>query len=540
MLSLVLLGSLFIAWLARKRSKSVRYGFRGHVQTKLWEHTSEYAGILAVVLLLYHVLLLFVNWGWQFVTIDKLVHLETFLSNFQAFVVGSLKLSWERTLLILLIVYILGLFRVRIVESGAVSKNVSRLRKGLRLVNKAAILLCAFTILGQDAGRPATTLQVRLRSTRREYGVLRSEIKDALSTRVGLAIDRRIFDRFPVAYRQMPVLVSRRDDANAKLRQLYGEFRSTYSVRDNSAEVVMRRDDARQSANTRAQGAVTDAPAAPADENAQPDTSYQRIETARDVVQEYNSRLRTQLGELAGSPAGRDILTHFHKLITSKLPLNIARLIAVAHPEIIPALEVLSETVDDSIKFKIEEAVNRLTKNAADGPADLARHIDASAERIGEAARINVTPRQTDAAINQARRLQAEVDSATQATAELKATTQRLEHDKFGRSTFVSARRGTVGGSGVPESEDIAILQKGLDSGWVVTRNTDSGKIFVHAESSGGMLRDLKYLIQESPDGERWTIHTPSQGSDGTSRYGRTVGEIAKPPEVSVGLCTCQ
>ena len=180
MLSFVLLGSIYVAWLARRRSKVVRYGLSGHVKAKFWAHTFEYASILAAVLLLYHALLLFADWGWQFATVDKLVRLESSLNAFQAFVTGTLKLSWQRTLFLLLIIYVLGLFQVRLVESGVVSKNFKSLRKGLKLLNKAAILLCAFTILGQDAGRPATTLQVRLRTTRHEYGVLRAEVEDAL------------------------------------------------------------------------------------------------------------------------------------------------------------------------------------------------------------------------------------------------------------------------------------------------------------------------------------------------------------------------
>ena len=259
MLSLVLLGAIYIAWVARKRSKLTRYGLTGHVQTKVWEHTFEYASILAAVLLLYHALLVFVQWGWQFVSVGKLVRLEGFLNSFQTFVTGTLKLSWERTLLLFLIIYVLGLLNVRLVESGAVSKSFKRFRKGLKLVNKAAVLLCAFTILGQEAGRPATTLQVHLRSTRNEFGVLRGEIKDALSPRVGKAIDHRVSDRFPVPYREVPVLAARRDDANAKLGQSYREFKEAYGVRDRNAEIVLRRSEAKQSANARAQSAVDDA-----------------------------------------------------------------------------------------------------------------------------------------------------------------------------------------------------------------------------------------------------------------------------------------
>ena len=225
----------------------------------------------------------------------------------------------------------------------------------------------------------------------------------------------------------------------------------------------MRRAEARQSATARVEKAASDAqPAPPEGEDAPPDASYQKIEATRDAVRNY----RSGLGDLASSPAGRDILTHFHKLITSKLPPSIARLIADAHPELVHALEVLSETIDDAITFTINEAVDKITKDAAGGPADVARDIDASAERMGETVRVNVTPSQADAAIKKARGLQAEIDSAAKATAELKTTAQRLDRNKAVRATVARTPPRTAeapGETARPEAEsnDIATLRRG-------------------------------------------------------------------------------
>jgi hypothetical protein len=88
------------------------------------------------------------------------------------------------------------------------------------------------------------------------------------------------------------------------------------------------------------------------------------------------------------------------------------------------------------------------------------------------------------------------------------------------------------------ESADIRALRGGISSGWVVTRNS-SGKIFVHASSGPGYLSDLRYLIEESPDGGTWTVHLP-RPANGVTEYGRTVGVIEKPEGVRVGACTCR
>ena len=94
--------------------------------------------------------------------------------------------------------------------------------------------------------------------------------------------------------------------------------------------------------------------------------------------------------------------------------------------------------------------------------------------------------------------------------------------------------------STVPASHATMVedLQRGLDNGWVVTRNPE-GKIFVHASEEGGVLSGLRYLIQESPDGNTWRVYRPVHTSSGTE-YGRMVGVIEKPSNVSVGQCSCE
>jgi hypothetical protein len=91
-------------------------------------------------------------------------------------------------------------------------------------------------------------------------------------------------------------------------------------------------------------------------------------------------------------------------------------------------------------------------------------------------------------------------------------------------------------------SSDIQALRKGLDHGWVVTRNPDTGKIFVHEREAGGTLIGLRYLLKETanPGGtSSWTVYRPISGADGTTHYGRIVGVMDEPTEVVVGICGC-
>ncbi len=131
MLTALLPVSCFIAWLAHRKSKNVSYGLRGHIRTKLWTHTAEFAGILAGVLALYHIPLAAIYWGWPFVTVEKLVLLESFLTRSQTFVSSTLKLGWTSTFIILIAICLLDLWGVAVVESGRASKWFEDLAQGV-------------------------------------------------------------------------------------------------------------------------------------------------------------------------------------------------------------------------------------------------------------------------------------------------------------------------------------------------------------------------------------------------------------------------
>jgi len=98
--------------------------------------------------------------------------------------------------------------------------------------------------------------------------------------------------------------------------------------------------------------------------------------------------------------------------------------------------------------------------------------------------------------------------------------------------------RAAQSSNGYADNADIRALRSGIANGWVVTRNP-SGKLFVHVSSSGGYLRDLRYLVEESADGRMWTVHLP-RPANGETQYGRSVGVIEKPDGVSIGPCGCR
>jgi LysM repeat protein len=122
-----------------------------------------------------------------------------------------------------------------------------------------------------------------------------------------------------------------------------------------------------------------------------------------------------------------------------------------------------------------------------------------------------------------------------------------------GRVLVIPERHASIGTVGTPartpgqrkarmnDPVRIQRLRDGLSSGWIVTRNpSNPDKIFVHESESGGYLRNLQYLARQSPDGQSWTVYLPVSRADGGTGYGRKIGVIDAPTNITIGDCGCE
>jgi hypothetical protein len=92
------------------------------------------------------------------------------------------------------------------------------------------------------------------------------------------------------------------------------------------------------------------------------------------------------------------------------------------------------------------------------------------------------------------------------------------------------APQGGAPGMAQTDTLDKEAFVRGIRSGWVVTRNPSTDKIFVHRSQNGMYLEDLLYTAKAEKDGT-WTVYDPG---------GTRVGSIKRPSGVSMGLCSCQ
>jgi hypothetical protein len=274
------------------------------------------------------------------------------------------------------------------------------------------------------------------------------------------------------------------------------------------------------------------------------DKSYEDIRASEELVQKTREERAQRDVRLQGRI---DLTLELFKSLRENLKSTFLEEYIKELPILGPIHDVLATTLDKSVEGFLNRKADTL---AAAMPKDLGG-LDASlsqaAKEVSASARVEVTPQ----TVARYRRPLAEWNIETRSVDSLKARASREiqiaearpprhepAHPAAQRERIPPIRRTTPGQG---EGEAMETFRRGLDSGWIVTRNSrgDPSKIFVHRSSDPYYgLKDLKYLIKEEPDGT-WTVYRPRE-TFGGSEYGRRVGSISRPPDVSVGECTCQ
>src|SRR5437867_2789757 len=120
MITLVFLGSLFLVTLLFARMRALKRRRRENTLAfKFAAHLFELSAVLASVLVFYHLLVAFLEFGgWQIVSAGTLLRLEQSLLYVQA-ILDHYKLSWSTSLVIMIGLYALGCLRVAVFERVA-------------------------------------------------------------------------------------------------------------------------------------------------------------------------------------------------------------------------------------------------------------------------------------------------------------------------------------------------------------------------------------------------------------------------------------
>ena len=555
---LLLVSSLFVAYWSFKRGRILkRYRRDETVGAKFLGHVFEWSCSLAIVLLFYYALVALLATGWQWISIGSLQRLETWLTSVQQFFDHSF-MNWKDWLVIYFIVYCFGRMWIRLISEKA---TVTALKKGkhvLEIATTAAFLLASFTLLGNEPGKAAVTLEVRINQARTEYGVLRQGVSHALANATAAQAYQNAIKAFPDGEKTSDLAANAISEGSS-LKTKYADAQAKYNFHDDTiAGEVQYADQRTASVGAAASATAGDTSSLANDHDAVPETlTYRQISEANSEMESLGGTFRSQLFSFLDQPSGKEIL-----LLLPDGPLDhIAGLLepfAHAFPVFRPVFDVLRSTLSDSLEVALDHKTEELTASIAAHRENAKDLISATAQEVTDAFAKSPSLAQQQQFRRDFNALQSEVSQLGESAVRLDNSVNAIAEERTLREFNASKQsdatddldlgregRGTDGslsGNSDDGATAMAEFRQGIAEGWAVTRNSsnDPSKLFVHRIHTATSLSDLQFVIKESADGGSWRVYRPSEGSDGSTAYGDFVGTISTPTDVEVEECTCE
>lgn len=371
----------FACW--RLRARIVREGRGASVGCKLLGHSLEFLATLAAVLLLYHLLLVAIAAGWPHVSPQALLKLEQRLDLARASV-ERFKPGWLTTLAILLAIYLLGAARVWVFRTDGPLRAFKKAKAAVRMAGTALLLLCSFTLLGAELGEPAATLAIRVRTTQEAHGALRREVEQALLGSVADRLDERVATAWGPAFRALPRVAGQAAASAGALQRDLTTARQEQRVTRPDAERALKRHAQVPRAGAgalalAARGASAEAVVAP--EMSEPWAPYRVVEKARNAV-----------AKAVQGRAGRELAGHLTGGSLQSLLGAIVRPVAEAHPLLKPALDVISSTLGDDLRARVDRELDSLTRSVVEAPEQAQALLSGAATRVGAAVEEAIPP----------------------------------------------------------------------------------------------------------------------------------------------------
>jgi hypothetical protein len=443
MATLVLLASILLSWwlLIRKRTLA-RQRQTESFPAKLVGHLFEWSASLAIVLLFYHLLLAFVAFGWRWITAEKLERLEESLAALQR-LTGEYKLTWGMSMAWLLVLYLLARWWIRFLDRETPFRAFKNFKKVLHVISTVVFLLSSFTLLGSAPGEAAATLEIHLRQERKEYGVLRQDLKRVLE-------DKTIQRAYDNASKALPGTHSVRDllsnsiDERSRLRDTYAEARTKYAIRDPRIDTLLRRDSDRLAKLDRTiHTAPKESPHSDADEIRLPgNITYERLEKAKSRVEALKTKLRPYFERTIKRPGGKDLVLELpggplDQFFEAMKPLE------EIHPVMKAFLDLTKSALSDSIEARLRPELDKLAESTIEHPEDTETAVSKVAQELADAKPARPTP-------EEAKQYKRDVAEVQQEDREFHTSAERLQQ----RMNEAEARRTTQARNNQPSQDD--------------------------------------------------------------------------------------
>ena len=387
----VLLLSLFVARSSWKRYRTLSKA-ASPLQKKLWEQTCVVSSSLAIALVFYHALLAVLTFGWQWITVHDLERMEAAFSGLKGWA-NAHKPGWGTWVFWSFTLYVTSAMWIRFLAKDAPFEATKKFKLWLQIVNTTIFFLAAFTVLGFDAGPPATTLTIHLQEIRKEHGLFQVQLRYAVVDSTINQVYRKAADAMPQPGKARE-LVDAAQSEGARLQEAVRQLPPRVRMSDPSLDRILRRIEARDRPFTDVHPEPNPTPA-PDDEfwfiPLPSYTTYRKTLEAKERVRSFDEQVRPQLIRFLQRPGGKELVYELPKGAIDHL-IKILDPITEAFPIFKPGVEVMKNMVNEALKQRLKAKIEQLVKDACKDPSSLDQALPTASREVTADAKPDVPP----------------------------------------------------------------------------------------------------------------------------------------------------
>jgi len=392
---LLLVAAFFLTILVFRKKHSLKEEGRDHeVLYYFLKSSLDFLVPFALVLLFYVGLLLVISTLWKSISLQSLIRLEDYLTTIHSYT--KWKLSKLMVLGFFIGIYILGLLGMRLEVRQRLYGGVETLYTWGKRAYVLFVFLCSFTLLGTQLGQPTDDLRLRIKLTKDGYAELRQQTKEALSEGVAVKLHSKTYDSFPPDYHAALKRPQEIGTHTKSLRTYYTKAQTELGVRSSKAESVLSRADARaRSASdlqTEIQAEETSDKSVKVSNSEPREVTYQKISEAKAAVQEYQQKTRGRLISFLTTEDGKKLTVQGAKIMTDVLKSRLISSWITMYPISEPLIDVVSKTIDETLKAKLEKLADDLTPSIVETPANFETAINNESTKMASQTEVKISP----------------------------------------------------------------------------------------------------------------------------------------------------
>ena len=236
-------------------------------------------------------------------------------------------------------------------------------------------VLAAVTLLGNEAGRSASDLQLRIKTAESGYALIAERTEALLAERVTTSAFNKVYDALPPDYRGAMTLPATIDEVYAELERHAAAARRDHTVSSTEVEQLLADERRRQAARAGVEQHVS--VRAP---SRTPDVPKWLTRTAIETARSSATARPAEPIDLVRD-AHRAYTLQIEKVVTERIGQALKPLSA-AFPIVEPVVNALIDSLDQAFQERLGRAYDRLMEVAVTRPDSFAGELDRAARTV--------------------------------------------------------------------------------------------------------------------------------------------------------------